>query len=80
MKILRFFSILIIVSVLMLTACASSDTTKVTIYFAKNGQASLEQQKLPLIDRFLTYSAVKLMRRHHSLSEYGLLFSLCNWR
>jgi hypothetical protein len=74
MKILRLFSILIIVSVLMLTACASSDTTKVTIYFAKNGHASLEQQKLPLIDKILNLFSSKAYAQIHVPSDTANYF------
>lgn len=74
MKILRFFSILIIVSVLMLTACASSDTTKVTIYFAKNGHASLDQQKLPLIDKILNLFSSKAYAQIHVPSDTANYF------
>jgi hypothetical protein len=74
MKILRLFSILIIVSALMLTACASSDTTKVTIYFAKNGHASLEQQKLPLIDRFLNLFSSRAYAQHHNPANTDYYF------
>jgi hypothetical protein len=65
MKVFRIFSIFILACALMLTACASSDTTKVTVYFAKNGQASLEPQKLPLIDRIFNLFSSKAYAQHH---------------
>jgi hypothetical protein len=65
MKVLRIFSILILAVALMLTACASSDTTKVTVYFSKDGHTSLEPQKLPLIDRFLNLFSSKAYAQLH---------------
>jgi hypothetical protein len=69
MKVLRLSSIFILACALMLTACASSDTTKVTIYFAKNGQASLEPQKLPLIDRILNIFTSKAYAQIHHTED-----------
>lgn len=66
MKILRLSSIFILTSALMLTACASSDITKVTVYFSKDGHASLEPQKLPLIDRFLNLFTSKAYAQTHN--------------
>ncbi|MFH0976213.1 MAG: hypothetical protein V1874_10575 [Spirochaetota bacterium] len=64
MKVIRLLTVLAVLSVLLLTACASSDTTKVTVYFAKDKQASLEQNKLPLIDRFLNLFTKKAYAQH----------------
>jgi hypothetical protein len=74
MKVLRFFSVLIILCVLMFAACSSQDMTKVTIYFAKDKQASLEEIKLPLIDRILNLFSSKAYAQIHQPSDTANYF------
>ncbi|MBN2402334.1 MAG: hypothetical protein JXN64_08020 [Spirochaetes bacterium] len=57
MKTKRLLALILFLSAILLTACASSDTTNVTVYFSKGGHASLEQEKLPLIDRIFNFFA-----------------------
>lgn len=65
MKIVRLFAAMAILSVVLLAACASSDTTKVTVYFSKGGHASLEQNKIPLIDRFFSLFSKEAYAQTH---------------
>lgn len=69
MKNIRLFAAMAITSTMLLTACASSDTTKVTVYFSKGGHASLEQNKIPLIDRFLNLFAKKAYAQIHTAAD-----------
>jgi hypothetical protein len=46
--------IVLLITVIAFGSCSyKNDMTKVTIYFGKNTQSNLQQQKLPLIDRIL---------------------------